>query len=475
MNAEVPIHARIEYRPLPFDIEAEQALLGTLIRDPRKYWQIADRNMLAAEHFYDPLHQRLFTAIATIIPRDETISTVSLNSAMRGDEGFEQVGGIEYLEGLAFSCPAGLSVKAVAKTIRDIAARRALLKLGEDLADACMGEGATEVRDTETIINDVTARMREIADHASIHHPVIVDEAVQRAVEASEAARTNKSVAVVSTGIKSLDDALGGLMIGDVTTLGAPPNTGKSALAAGIMLHAARTGDACYFSSAEMPAQDIGTRFLAMQTGIPSDLIRKGWVREDQVQMLAEATLAFRGLPLLIDEDKSPSVGRICMRATAAREKFGKLRLIVVDHLRFMEPDRPDKNELAEIQQITKGLTDLAKTMRVAILLIAHLNRDYMKRGTWRPQNSDLYGSSAIEQNSDSIWFLHREELQLQANKPPEHDPKFIDWQAACERARNKADVYSTKVRMGRTGTVTLGFDGPRTSFFDLDQEGALL
>lgn len=469
MNAEVPIHARIEYRPLPFDIEAEQALLGTLIRDPRKYWQVADRNMLAADHFYDALHQRLFAAIATLIPRDETISTVSLNSAMRGDKGLEEVGGIEYLEGLAFSSPAGLNVKATAKIIRDIATRRTLLKLGEDMADACMGEGA-EI-DPDTLADRFGEQIYDATHREEAGKgPQDIYQVALRAAELADAARRNPDKAKISTGIRCVDTALGGIFPKDLTVLGAAPNLGKSGLVAQIALSAASAGHATMFFSLEMAAEELGMRFIAKEVGVPSNRLTEGRTSEADVTRAFEVAPAMAELPLRIDDTSYLTTAQMRARCQAMRRRQGGLGLVIIDHLRFIRSEDRRADFTEQMQQITRDLKALAKEMEVGVLLVAHLNREFWKRNDHRPILSDLYGASAIEQNADHIWFLHREEYFLERSVPPETDQKaFGQWQEACERARGWAELFGAKRRGGPLGSAKLKFDAPFVRFSDPD------
>jgi len=453
--------------PELYSIETEQALLGSVMAENVLFWRAAE--MLSAEDFYDPLHRRIWTRIADLMAKDVRASAMTVEAGMKADEGLAEVGP-DYLIGLSQASPASPAVKDFARIIADFARRRRIVDAASDAIDRAYYDHG--IRPDE--IADQAGELIYEAAHkdAPGRGPEPLIDVVRRAADMAETARKNPERAKIGTGLASLDKAIGGLFPRDLHVLAAAPNIGKSGIAAQIGLAAAVANYSTLIFSKEMASEEFATRYLAAETRIPSNRIAEGRISEAEGHAIAEATMAFQDLPLRLDGASNLTVAQMRARSQATRRRQGSLSLVIIDHLRFIAPADRRSDEKDQIQQITRDLKAMAKDLELAVLLVAHLNRDFWKRQTHRPIVSDLYGSSAIEQNADHIWFLHREEYYLEREIPPETDTKaHTEWLGKMERSRGMAELFGAKRRGGPVGAVQLKFDAPFVRFAEVESE----
>jgi replicative DNA helicase len=302
-------------------------------------------------------------------------------------------------------------------------------------------------------------------------------DAVAEAIAAGEAAaQRDGGLAGVSSGFQCFDRRLGGLEGGAVYVLGARPAMGKTALAVQMAMRVAQAGLPVLFVSLEMQARQVGRRALALASRVKLEDLRSGdftrcsFMAEDVVvgqRRLIE-------LPLLIEDEPALTAQAIALRAKAAIRKFGKLGLLVIDHLHIM--GRPESaarfGDTQAITEISGGVKRIAKELDIPVLLLAQLNRRVEGQDDKRPSMADLRQSGAVEQDAEAVGFLYRQEYYLARQKPEEiGDSKFAEattkWQAQMEAARGRAEVIWDKVRDGETGVDDLRFDGERVRFFE--------
>lgn len=454
--------------PELYSIEAEQAVLGAVIGSPSEFWKASE--LVGPDEFYDPLHARIWKAIAAIMERDGALSTPTLYAALGADEGLASVGGAEYLQGLTYSAPATSRAKAHCAVIADFARRRRIVEAASDAIDKAYFDREASA---DSIADQGGEALYEAGHSLEIGKgPEPIGDVVRRAATMAETARRNPEKARVSTGMASVDRALGGLFPRDLTVLAAAPNIGKSGLSAQIAMCAARAGYVTLFQSKEMSSEELAMRFLACESGVPSNRIAEGRISQSESEKIAEAAFMFDDLPFRLDGSSYLTVAQIRARAQATKRKLGSLALVVIDHLRFIKPADRRASEPEQLQQITRDLKAMAKDLDTALLLVAHLNRDFWKRQSHRPIVSDLYGSSAIEQNADHIWFLHREEFYLERDEPPVTDQKAHDeWDRKSLAAKGEAELFGAKRRGGPLGTAKLKFDAPFVRFTDPNED----
>lgn len=462
MNMLKPRHV-----PNLYSVEVEQELLGAILRTPPDYWRVAD--MVTDAEFFDPLHGRIWKTIGRMMLRDRQVSPSSVVAAMTTDEGLAEVGS-EYLKNLALSVSAGARVADAANVIADFARRRRIIEAATQAVDEAYDDEAEPDQ-----IADRAAEMLYLAAHSNEpgRGPEPLLAPVERAITIAENAVNNPRSSRILTGMPSVDRALGGLFPRDLTTLGAAPSQGKSGLGAQLGLSAARNGYRVLVFSIEMASEEWAMRYVAQEANVPADRIIEGRITTPEFERIARAREAFLDITYRLDGTKDISAAQIRARCMAEKRRGG-IDLFVVDHLKHVRPADRRATFTEQMDQITKDLKATAADIGSACLLVSHLNREFWSRNNHRPVISDLYGSSAIEQNSDHIWFLHREEYYLERNIPPESDVKtYTEWLGASERAKGKAEIFSVKRRGGKVGSAMVRFDGPMVRFVDPENEAA--
>jgi replicative DNA helicase len=477
------------YRHVPYDIDVEQALLGSILGDNTAYWRL--EGSLTEEDFYDPLHGRIFEMIGDRMKRRMVVTPLTLHASMKSDPGVIETGGQSYFDALRQSAPAIPNIKDYARILHDLSARRTLIRIGEDLVNAAYNPPEAEKESTaEAIANDAAERIFEISRRTDEGRGAVkIVDLMSEAVDKAEHAANNPAEVCLTSGLKLVDQELGGLYRSDLTILAGAPNMGKSALAEAIgvanglgMMYGETRADLknpeipreqvpTLFFSLEMADWQVGAREVAQLVEFPSSLMRRGKTDPFTLGLMRKRIAELPEIKLRVDGGRKLSVQQIRARCHAQqRYTGGKLGMVIVDHLRFVRPANWKLDEKDQIQQITQDLKDLAVELNVAVVLLAHLNREYNKRHSKRPINSDLYGASAIEQNADAIWFLHSEAYFLEREEPPASDAKArSEWQASLEREKGWMEIFSTKARMDKVGKARVLFEPHFTRFSDPD------
>ena len=467
------------WRILPHNMEAEQGLLGALLVENRAMEKIGD--FLRGDHFFIPAHKRIFAAIEKMIERGKTASPVTLKSYFEKDEGLANVGGAEYLAELAACVITVINAEDYARTIYVLHLRRELISLSEDMA-ADAFEHSIE-RDANAAIESAEARLYSLAETGQIKGGFVsIKDSVLTAIKIAERAyKTDGHVTGVATGLRDLDEKLGGMQPSDLLILAARPSMGKTSLAVNIAWNAANRyaatggneGAIVGFFSLEMSDDQLATRILAEQANISGDAIRRGDIGEDDFRRFAEASQRLAQVPLYIDNASSLSIGALRTRARRLKRQHG-LGLLMVDYLQLLSGTGSRQSESSRVQEmseITRGLKSIAKELQIPVLALSQLNRGVEQREEKRPQLSDLRESGSIEQDADVVMFIYRDEYYLSRAQPDIQDhQKYAEWQEKMDRSMNIAEVIVAKQRHGPIGTVNLHFNGNVTRFSDLDQ-----
>ncbi len=471
------------YRHIPYDVEVEQALIGAVLVDNRLLEAVS--GTLKAEHFYDPLHQRIYATMLTFLERGSmALTPLTLHAAMKADPGLIEVGGHAYLVGLAEAAPALPNVRDLARILQDLAVRRSLVHIGEDIVN-----GAYEApvdKTPQTMIEDAEKALYRVAETSKYGDgPLPFSESLKRAVDSAEQAHARGGrISGVTTGFTEIDGLLGGLQASDLLILAGRPGMGKTALATNMAFNAARTlvrdhaagetnsaGASVLFFSLEMAAQQLAARILSQQSELEMWKIRNGKFSDSEWEKFVMAMQDLSSLPLYIDDTGGISIAQIAARARRMKREKG-VGLIVIDYLQLIEPSRRAENRVQEITEVTKGLKNLAKELNVPVLALSQLSRGVDARDDKRPVLSDLRESGSIEQDADVVMFVYREEYYLKSREPDtgtaEGDKEYQHWQERMEKASGKALVMVEKHRHGATNAFDLQFDDRFTRFSNL-------
>jgi len=307
---------------------------------------------------------------------------------------------------------------------------------------------------------------------------------------ASAAYKRDGHLSGLASGLADLDRMMGGLQPSDLIILAGRPGMGKSSLATNIGFNIAKAwrgevqpdgsmktvdGGIVGLFSLEMSSEQLATRIIAEQSGVPSADIRRGKITEEQFSHIVAASRDMQRVPLYIDQTGGLSISQFAARARRLKRQRG-LDLLIIDYIQLMQGHarRGSDNRVHEVTEITNNLKALAKELNVPILALSQLSRQVENRDDKRPQLSDLRESGSIEQDADVVLFIYREEYYLKNRMPKEGTEEFFKWQAEADAAHGTAEVIIGKQRHGPTGTVKLQFEDHLTRFSSLANDAAM-
>ena len=481
---------------LPQNVEAEAALLGALMIDNRLAEDIQMK--LRPDHFYEPLHARIYEAILKLVDRNMIASPVTLRPLFEADEEMKELGGPAYLAQLTGSGAAIIGARDFAEQVYELALLRALIGVGRDMVEHALD--TSEDVDPKGQIENAEAALYRVAEEGGGEGSVkSFAQATRMAVQMAEKAlNTGGGLSGITTGLDGVNAKTGGLHHSDLLILAGRPGMGKTALATNIAFNAAQryirdqedgiaaeksAGAAVAFFSLEMSSDQLATRILAENSGISSENLRMGKISQQDFRNLARAAAELESLPLFIDDTPGLTIAALRTRARRLKRQRG-IGLIVVDYLQLLQGTgkSSDGNRVQEISEISRGLKTLAKELNVPVLALSQLSRAVEQREDKRPQLSDLRESGSIEQDADIVLFVYREEYYVQSREPKRpiegDDAKVWDdhnkWQLDMERVYGLSELIVAKQRHGATGKVKLKFDAKITKFSDYIEEGYL-
>ncbi|MGQ0742142.1 MAG: replicative DNA helicase [Alphaproteobacteria bacterium] len=468
-------------RQLPYDVDIEQALLGSILVDNYSLERVSAT--LKPDHFYDPLHQRLYEAVEKMWAKGQIVTPLTLKAAVEGDPGLAEVGGQAYLISLARAAPALPNVLEYARILRDLAMRRELIHIGEDIVNTAF-EAPIEMP-PQAQIEQAEKALYQVAEKGRFGEgPLGFDDALSRAVQLAEGALARGgALSGVPTGFSDLDSLLGGLNPSDLIIVAGRPGMGKTALATNMAFYASRLhakdradgasparGAPVLMFSLEMAASQLSARILSEQTEIEMRKIRTGRFTDPEWNRFVQTAQVLGDLPLYIDDTGGISIAQIAARARRMkREKH--IGMIVIDYLQLVEPtNRRYDSRVQEVSEITKGLKTLAKELEIPVVALSQLSRGVDSREDKRPVLSDLRESGTIEQDADVVMFVFREEYYLKSREPDANEEavEYGKWQAKMERVHNRAEIMVEKHRHGPTNKIELFFDERFTRFSNL-------
>ncbi len=479
---------------LPQNIEAEAALLGALMIDNRLAEDIQLK--LRPDHFFEPLHARIYEQILKLIDRNMIASPVTLRPLFEADQEMKEIGGPAYLAQLTASGAAIIGARDFAEQIYELALLRALIGVGRDMVEQALD--TSEDVDPKGQIEKAESALYRVAEEGGGEGSVkSFAQATKLAVQMAEKAlNTGGGLSGVTTGLDSVNVKTGGLHHSDLLILAGRPGMGKTSLATNIAFNAAQrlvrdledgiaaeksAGAAVAFFSLEMSADQLATRILAEQSGISSENLRMGKISQQEFRNLARAAAELESLPLYIDDTPGLTIAALRTRARRLKRQRG-IGFIVVDYLQLLQGSGKgsgDQNRVQEISEISRGLKTLAKELHVPVMALSQLSRAVEQREDKRPQLSDLRESGSIEQDADIVLFVYRDEYYVQAREPKRpmdgDDAKIFEaheaWARDMERAYGLSELIIAKQRHGATGKVKLRFEAKITRFSDYIEE----
>ncbi|MDR9485441.1 MULTISPECIES: replicative DNA helicase [Sediminimonas] len=477
-----PTGAQVEdAETMPHSIEAEQQLLGAILTNNDLYDRVA--SIIGPQHFYDPVHARIFETAAARIAKNNLASPVTMKAFFDEDEGLKELGGPAYLVRLAGAAISAYAVRDYAQMIYDLAVRRELIGLGRNIASkASRVEVDNEPREQIVEAEQALYQLAEQGQTESGFQSFL--KAVTDAVNVANAAyQRDGGLAGVSTGLTDMDRKLGGLHRSDLLILAGRPSMGKTSLATNIAFNIAKAykrgalpdgtegtiqGGVVGFYSLEMSAEQLAARILSEAAEVPSEQIRRGDMTETEFRRFVDAAKALEACPLYIDDTPALPISQLAARARRLKRTHG-LDVLMVDYLQLVRGTGRSENRVNEISEISMGLKAIAKELDIPVIALSQLSRQVESRDDKRPQLSDLRESGSIEQDADVVMFVFREEYYKEREKPGDHDLEAMaKWTEEMERLHGKAEVIIGKQRHGPIGTVELSFEGQFTRFGNL-------
>ena len=473
-----------EAQPVPFSIEAEQQLLGALLTNNDVFDRITQ--IIRSEHFYEPVHARIFEICAERIRRNALASPVTIKAFMEHDAGLKDLGGPAYLARIAGGAISAYAARDYAQMIREFALRRDLIALGQDITARA---ARMEVEDdAEEQIKAAEQTLYKLGEQGVAERGFqSFLKAVTSAVQAANAAyQRDGELSGIPTGLIDLDRKMGGLNNSDLIILAGRPSMGKTSLATNIAFNVAKAhrmgerpdgtqgtvaGGVVGFFSLEMSAEQLAARILSEAAEVPSERIRRGDLDEAEFRRFVEAAHALQNCPLYIDDTPALPINQLAARARKLKRTHG-LDVLFVDYLQLLRAASAKDSRVNEVSEITQGLKAIAKELNIPVIALSQLSRQVENREDKRPQLSDLRESGSIEQDADIVMFVFREEYYREREKPSDSDlDAMAKWQQVMEAVHGKAEVIIGKQRHGPIGTVELSFEGQFTRFGNLVRE----
>ncbi|TNE57460.1 MAG: replicative DNA helicase [Alphaproteobacteria bacterium] len=467
----------------PSNVEAEQALLGAILVSNEAFFKV--QGFLKPDHFYESLHARIYDAMAQRIEKGNVADPVTLKPRFEDDADMAELGGISYLTFLASSFISVRNVRDYGRAIFDMAMRRGLIRLGEDMMEAALDPSSHT--EPQQQIEEAEQHLYQLAEVGKYEggFKAFPDALAESIHMIGNAFKRDGHLSGLSCGITDLDTKLGGMQNSDLIILAGRPGMGKSSLACNIAFNVAKgyrlekqddgtekvaNGAVVGIFSLEMSSEQMATRLLAEESGVPSSNMRRGQIDEEEYRRIRETSELLERVPLYIDDTGGLSIAALAARARRLKRN-ANLGLLIVDYIQLVTGSGRKKtdNRVQEISEITQGLKALAKELDIPIIALSQLSRAVENRDDKRPQLSDLRESGSIEQDADVVMFVFREEYYVENAKPAEEEfEKFEEWQQKMSRVHGRAEVIIGKQRHGPTGKVDLAFQANITKFANL-------
>ncbi len=468
------------YRVAPHNIEAEQALLGALLVNNDAFYRVSD--FLLPEHFFEDVHRRVYETTSSLIRAGKIANPITLKTFL----GDADLGGItvsQYLARLAAEATTVINAGDYGQTIYDLAIRRNLITVGEELVNVAYDSPVDNPPREQ--IEEAERKLFALAEKGRYEGGFqAFSSAMATAIDmAARAYERDGGLSGIATGLRDLDQRMGGFQNSDLIIIAGRPAMGKTSLATNIAFNMAKAykgekqpdgalktinGAIVGFFSLEMSAEQLATRIVAEQSGISSYKIRQGKITEQEFYRLSDVAADIEKMPLYIDQTGGISIAQLVARARRLKRQRG-LDILFIDYLQLLSgSSKKSDNRVQEVTEITTGLKALAKELNVPVIALSQLSRGVESRDDKRPQLQDLRESGSIEQDADVVMFVFRDEYYVKNREPKIGTEEHFKWQAEMEAIHGKAELIIGKQRHGPTGTVQLQFDAEVTRFSDL-------
>ena len=466
-----------QYKGL-YNIEAEQIILGKIISNNDYHTRISE--YLHEDFFYELAHKEIYKYISKTIQRSSIVAdSITLKNFFDTNEIISSIGGSNYLSILLSMSSGIVDIISYAKLIQDLAIKRKLSIVGEEIVADVYKKGNSETAQQQ--IEFAESKLFDLSNKVETSKGFlnIVNSMAETINNITQARLRDSHISGISCKLMDLDRMLSGFQNSDLIILAGRPSMGKSTLAINIAYNASlefkeeyeQTGNkkSVGFFSLEMPANQIAAKILSIETGLNTDKFRKGEVEDNEFDKIVEKADLISKVPLFIDDTPALTISSIKTRIRRLI-KQENLSFVIIDYLQLIKGINESSrgNRVLEISEITQGLKAIAKEFNIPVIALSQLSRLVEQREDKRPQLSDLRESGSIEQDADIVMFVFRESYYEERKKPNNEDiDKMKKWQATMDKLRNKSEVIIAKHRNGAIGTVDLYFNAESSKFAD--------
>jgi replicative DNA helicase len=471
-----------DFGPSPYDLHLEQSLLGAILADNTKYDLIS--GLLAPKHFFEPIHQRIFANIGSLIQTEKVANLSNVRALLPSDIFIEGVQTNDYLHSLIAAAQPNQDVVRSGRILVNLELRRRLIAIGEDLLKMAR-EASVDIRPA-SLVAEAQSRIDELLAPSTQHRagPARFEQALVGAVDIAARAYVRDGKPIIATGLYDLDRFVFGLEQSELIIIAGRAGIGKTALAASIAYNIARSwkgeirddgatmtveGGIVGFFSLELSAEQLASRIIAQQTGIPGDTIRRGNISEQDFEKIRDVSIELQNLPLYIDDAGAISISQLVLRARRLKHQRG-LDVIIIDNLELLQSatQRSSRAESRDANKITSYLKAIAKELHIPVVLLSQLPPKIDTRKDKRPKLSDFREATLIERDADVVWFLYREDYYLLSDRPAEGTYEYPIWLSQIEAVHGLAELIVARNRNGPTGIINLYFDASTGRFSDL-------
>lgn len=438
-----------DFKIMPHSLEAEQAVLGSVIIDNMCQTEIM--TMLRPDDFYSEAHKSIFDAMVKIFNKNTPIDFVTLTEELERSKKLDAVGGVDYITFLSNVVPSAVNYQYHCDIVKTNSIRRMLIKSGQNII-----EKAYTNESKEYVLNFAESEVFGISENeesSSLEHIGRPNGALKEVVDKfDKIAKDPSAIRGVPTGFRDLDAITNGLQKSDLILLAARPSVGKTSFAMNIITNIARAGKTCAVFSLEMPKTQLAQRALCSIAKVPMQKALNGKMQAEEWKRIWAATKQLENTKLFIDDSSMTTPATLLSKCRRLKAKEGNLDVVMVDYLQLMKGEGNSSKEgrQNEVSAISRNLKIAAKELNVPIIVLSQLSRDIEKRDGHRPQLSDLRDSGAIEQDADIVMFLHNPEKYNDI--PAQDDP-------------GKVELILAKHRNGQIGSVNLRWVGEYTTF----------
>jgi replicative DNA helicase len=433
---------------LPSNVEAERSILGAILLDNAVCNQAIE--LLRRDDFFLDSHRRIFDKMVVLTERLMPIDLITLSDELRRAGEFEQIGGATYIASLIDGVPRTDTIEPYAKLVKQKSMLRKLISASQQIVSLAF----EEEDDADVIIDKAEQLIFQIAeDRVRQGFQYIGDVAHRRLEQIEQMAGRPEMITGVPTGFTDFDRMTSGLQRQELIVIAARPSMGKTALALNMAQYAAKNANVVGIFSLEMSAEQLVSRLLCSEARVDAHRLRTGYLNREEWARLADALRRLCETKVFIDDSAAVSVMEMRAKCRRLKAEHG-LDLLIIDYLQLMAGRGRIESRQQEVSQISRDLKGLAKELDIPVVALSQLSRAPEQRSEHKPQLSDLRESGAIEQDSDVVCFIYREEL---------YNP--------TDENQGTAELIIGKQRNGPTGMVQLAFLKEFTRFENMWRE----